>query len=882
MFLYPMEVLAVSCTVTVLFFGSRGNALVLAPYDADSECGNAMTIQAETLSNRSNVIVLMDSHSYLSLDRLWFADDESIDLFTFPSPEDPEMWELVDNTECGNVWQYCGNSTSDILLTQFITRGEVTGTELFVGIDFNFFSETLPGVPNLSCSDENSAGSENVLIVEADDTLTVYSESIPCGVGRLINDSGALHRYSEFTFTPVDDFELVIRANLSENHCVNISRVRVFHHVCPNTTVNYVSYPQTVSGMYAGDCVPNALPVAGPNVTARCTLRGDWIFPPNLTTSGHCLCVPGYSPDNLGNECIACPNGTYKADVGSESCVPCPGNSYAIGLGSVFCQCNTAYARTNPSDVTSACEACARNFFPQDGVCNPCPVPGSISSIGSLLDRCKCLNGSASLNSSADESNSTLSSTCEYCAQNYYRSSSNDSCLICPLNSFRELDFRSETLCNCTPGSLTADGLVQTTTDPCDNCDVSHFVYESQCLPCPVHSSSTGLSETECLCEENTITPNGYTNTTNDDCICLSGLFRSPDRNCIPCPLNSSRNSWIHHDDTFCPCDVGYARRPESLTTEPCYGPVIGFSQQSIQVPEGSSRHMVAVRIYSSFPIPDTISIVLNSVRGSAVQDVLTFPSGEIYIDYFLVIQGDQVALEADQLIQIKLIQSGSGYIIGYGNLIGNQSYHSALNVTVREDDVVHVGFTLDSITSSVSEGYLELIVGISIDVGRGLAIQVTQNVSLSVFSIQKTVLTFVANGSLYLAVPIQLYESMFLVDAFYVRLGVELVEEEYLRDEIRIGGRTGFNEQLTMVLLPPRSEGLTQSAQLGIISFCIAALILVLAVAGILIYCLSKYKLQEKGYCMKTSTCDDDDRNHHDYPNTMVLKPRSSKQHEN
>ena len=870
-------------TVYACLLGPRAaNSLVLAPFDEDPECRNITTPAAIRSRSNSDVVVLLDSHSYQTLDRLWFADDESIDLFTFPIPTDPEVWELVDDAECRNVWRYCGSSTSDILLTQFITRGEVAGTEVVVGIDFNFLSETLPDIP-LSCSEDNTVDSSsgNVLIVEADDTFTVYSQVIPCGVGRLTNDStGIQHYYYEFTFTPMDSFELVVRANLSDTSCVNVSRIRVFHHICPNVTINYVNYQQTAGGMYSGSCVPNALKVDGSNVTALCTPLGDWIFPPNLTIVEHCLCSPGYYPDNVGMQCIPCVNGTYKSTAGSNICMPCPMNSHNVGEGSSFCQCNAAYSRANPQDVTTNCEVCARNYYALDGVCSPCPAPGLVDGYGMELEACRCLNGTTNLNYT-EEGNSALNATCQYCARDYYRSSNNDSCLLCPFNSLREPDVRSEGICNCTPGSLTADGLNQTTVDPCDKCDQFHFVSDSGCLPCPAYSSSMGLGDTRCICEANTGTPYGNTTTTVDNCVCLDGLFRSQGGHCVPCPLNSNRR--INANDDYCLCDIGYIRRPRASTTEPCYGPVLGFSQQTLQVQEGSSFHIFAMRVYLSFPAPEDLSVYVNVTGESGtVQDRVTFPSGETYVDYFIDISGDQVALESDEIVQIELLQSGSGYIIGSGDLLGNQSYYSALNIEVREDDIVYVGFVQSNVTSAVSESYLELVVGISTNIGRDLAILVTQNVSLSVFTIPRTTITFTASGPRHLTVPIQLSaETTFLVDAYYVGISIELVEQEFLRDEVRIGGGNGLNERLTMVLLPPRAApSLSQGAEIGIISFCAAFVIVVLALVGVLTYCYCRHKTRshKKQYYRSTSSSDDELNK----VGQIELEPRTSKSHEN
>ena len=872
----PTTLIAIVAAAWLIATASDAAALILAPYDADTECSNA------TANSRSNSsVVLLDSYSYLSLDRLWFADDESIDLFNFPIPADPEVWELADNTDCRNVWQYCGGSIRDILLTQFVSTGAVAGTEIIVQIDYNFVSESDPSA-SLSCSSsgEISADDDNVLIAELDDTYVVYSEQIPCGAGRLINASvGHIRRY-EFTFTPMDSFEIVLRANLSDiNSCVRVSRIRAFHHICPSTTTNYVHYRQTPAGLFSGSCVPNAQPLPGAaqdngiidNITAQCSHLGEWIFPHNLTSSDHCLCAPGYFPDDVGIECLPCPNGTYKTTFGREACVPCPSNSYS-DQGSSFCQCNVAYTRLDPSDVSTGCETCAVYYFPMDGTCNPCPTPGSVmNGNGILYEECMCLNGTTTLNYTQD-SNVTLDNNytmCAFCAENYYRSpNGNESCLLCPPNSFRDLDLHSENTCYCTQGSLTASGQTQTTLAPCDNCDSAHFVFESGCRPCPEHSSSPGLDDEECRCERNTSTPSGDTTTRGDACVCSDGLYRSQDDgSCVPCPSNSYR-SVSSHDD-YCPCITGYTRTSKSSTTEPCYGPVIGFDQHTVHVFEGNSTHVVAVTVYSTFPVPETITVNVNvtNTAGSSFSDELTLPVGETHADYQVFIQGDKIALESDFTVQVMLTRStdNDNYIIGSGDHIGNQSYHNTTTINVREDDIVYVGYTKESISSVLSSGNtLELLVAISTDIGRELAVSVTSNISLSVFSIQRTAVTFVPNGSRHLVVPVQLSpESNSLVDAYYVGVALEIIGEEYLRDEVRIGGMIGFNEQLTLILLPQQeTEGLTQGAEIGIISACASALIAVLALLGVLIFCYSRQRYREKYYHHKSDCSSEDDFN--------------------
>ena len=132
-------------------------------------------------------------------------------------------------------------------------------------------------------------------------------------------------------------------------------------------------------------------------------------------------------------------------------------------------------------------------------------------------------------------------------------------------------------------------------------------------------------------------------------------------------------------------------------------------------------------------------------------------------------------------------------------------------------------------------------------------------------FSIQNTIHTFVPDGSLHLTVPIQLTDTTFLADAYYVGFSLELIEQEFLRDEVRVGGMDGLNDQLTLVLLPPLSKGLSQGAEIGLISFCAAVLITILALVIVLVLFFCRRNRNQSGYSKKQSLSgpeDDQDSN--------------------
>ena len=64
-----------------------------------------------------------------------------------------------------------------------------------------------------------------------------------------------------------------------------------------------------------------------------------------------------------------------------------------------------------------------------------------------------------------------------------------------------------------------------------------------------------------------------------------------------------------------------------------------------------------------------------------------------------------------------------------------------------------------------------------------------------------------------------------------------------------------GSNERLTLVLLPPLSKGLSRGAEIGLVSFCVAVVIVVLALLVVLIFCFYQHKLRnQSGYNKKQS----------------------------
>ena len=803
-----------------------------APYDADQECSGS-----DPTTPDNNTFVLLDTQHYLTLAFLWFADDESIDLFSFPVPDDPVRWVLANETDCNNVWQYCGNSSSDILITQFISRGNISNMELTISIEFNFFDISQPH-RQLSCSESD----QEVLIIEADDTTgirNIHIQHIQCGHSGISDIPGGASRY-DFTYIPSEDFELVFRTNISESVCVNISRVRIFYHFCPAIVNSFVQYNFTASGSETnGSCVSNAVPLTNDTFSARCDENPVW----NFDTTVSCECDRGHTANN--SECIACPIGTFKTDIGDGPCLECPSNSITSTTGSEFCTCDIGYERSNPLNLSSSCDDCSPNDYRNaQGLCVPCPLPGDINE-GALLDRCRCANGSEI--SSGDSEGNSGSTPCEFCAANYFRLPENSTCTLCPPGSRRELDTSLEENCTCMNGSFTAEGVVQTTFEPCNHCASTHYSDGMQCYRCPGNSFSESPTDVQCRCMDNTINPNGQLSTTTEDnCVCVSGFYRPGDSGrcddgpCLPCPMNSHRN--YDTMETICPCTSGFLRDPSMNSSLPCH-PIIGFTQNSIIIPEGNdSNHLVTLSVFISTAVPETLTVSLSmsptslDIHVELLTTSIVFSGNDLSKDVTLRIAGDLVALEDGQIFNLVLLE-GDGYIIG-GSTVG-MSYYGNLEVVVQDDDVVVIGFEKEELRVSTSVESVEVSVMISTDISRELVIQVTTSDSSVSISLENDTLTFQPNGARSKTFTLNINEEL-RSDRVVVML--ELADSTTplaeFQDRLRFGGVSGTFGELTLLISNPVSEGAKAGIAIGSVFVFVLVLALIIVVIVILFYC--------------------------------------------
>ena len=445
----------------VLSCVSFAGCQLLAPSDADIEC-----LTPNTATNKTG-IVLIDSYQYLSLEGLWFADDEDIDLYEFPVPEDPVRWKLVDLSSCRNVWQYCGNSSSDILISQLVTSQQRRGGgEVIVSVEYSFFHNSEFSEMEM-CTVELSE-EDSVLIVEVDGLTgidNIHTEFIPQCV-----DNEPLTRH-DFVYTPApmtSNFELVFRSNLSDETCVNISRVHVFY--CDDTTL---ALQDANSSLFTCNMCPELHYL---DIEAeQCFLCPSH----SSNTAGNlCTCEMGYersAPDNFSLPCDQCSSGYFSSDNGS--CVACPVPGFdSIGSTVDACRCFNESLLIQPSTSSRACQFCAANYFRNSSLdeCVLCPTGASreleFDSSGEPLleaeQSCTCRfsemstytlywNGSQCVscpnNSQVDpRHNQTIIQRC-FCVSGFYRPTRSSECQSCPVNSFRALSEPEET-CSCLEG----------------------------------------------------------------------------------------------------------------------------------------------------------------------------------------------------------------------------------------------------------------------------------------------------------------------------------------------------------------------------------------------------------------------------------------------
>ncbi|XP_033288176.1 ephrin type-A receptor 1 isoform X3 [Orcinus orca] len=172
--------------------------------------------------------------------------------------------------------------------------------------------------------------------------------------------------------------------------CVALVSVRVFYQRCPETVHGLAQFPDTLPGPgglaeVAGTCLPHAHVTPGPSGVPRmhCSPDGQWLVP-----VGRCHCEPGYEEGGSGGVegCLACPKGSYRADVDTPSCLKCPQHSTSESEGATVCTCESGHYRVPGEGPAKACT-------PQNGVSELGTSKPASASLSISMGRAVTLSG---------------------------------------------------------------------------------------------------------------------------------------------------------------------------------------------------------------------------------------------------------------------------------------------------------------------------------------------------------------------------------------------------------------------------------------------------------------------------------------------------------
>lgn len=769
---------------------SVANQQQLAPFDADPECQNSSS-SSSSASALSGIGVLLDSHHYRTLQALWFPDDESIDPFSFPLPEDPVRWELVDQSECRNVWQYCGSSSNDILITQLVTGTlNRNNDHVVIAVEYAFFNSGLS--MDLASPGEEEEEEGKGVIVEVDDTTglrNVHTELIP------VAPTGVL--YHDFIYVPMNSFfDLVFRTNLTEGTCVNISRVLVYH--CGRDR------------------------------------------------------VPAEDPASFNVSCIPCPSG-YYLDTSLAECLPCPAHSSSTAVRSTLCMCDVGYRRSsNPANFSLPCDECASGYYMTvNDTCVPCPLPG-FDDAGSLMDECRCFNGTPPLHLTCDTCaenyiRDSLTSECTLCPAGSRRAVALDSSQL-PLPE-------SEHSCTCTEGSRTGDGGSTTSLDPCDSCDELLYWNTTQCVSCPAHSQRLASDSTQCQCDPGSLTLTGSNLTTTESCLCETGLYRdSASDRCLACPANSHRALSEPEEICTCleqyrrtdqvpsfPCFPYIGFNASSMTLMEGDGP----QAQDITI-------LLSAILGTSVSV--SVS-VMTSDQNSAPEvrpNLVTFLAGVDRSNVIMSYLGDAIALENDVTFNLSLaVGDTEAVLIGGPDLyrklnvvIQDDDY---LYVGFTEDMLVF--------DSSDQTGSVKVNISTAIGQDLVLLIRTNDTLSSSDSTPQTFEFIFPASeGATSKTFQFDLggnREDKSILLSMQVATYPESLNR--VRNRIMVGGAEGLYHQAVVVI--EGSGLLSSSAMIGVISAVVLVCFNMLVIAVILCACYMKHLREEDKKKARLST---------------------------
>ena len=259
-----------------------------------------------------------------------------------------------------------------------------------------------------------------------------------------------------------------------------------------------------------------------------------------------CVCNAGYTADADGQECTACPAGSFKEEKGATKCDACEAGTYSSATASVSsdacvtCPANSASAAGSAAANDCVCEP--GHTGANGGPCEPCP-PGTFKEDIGAGECTLCESGTYSKASGA---------------------ASKDTCTLCSAVSSSKSGAGSTT-CECNAGYTGPD------LGPCD--------------PCPAGTYKDIAGSGVCVeCHDQSSSPAGSTQTS--DCACNPGHTITDDDTCEPCPMGTFKDTWGSDACSACRansvspagsaasdecvCDAGYAAAEDGASCVPC------------------------------------------------------------------------------------------------------------------------------------------------------------------------------------------------------------------------------------------------------------------------------------------------------------------------
>lgn len=282
-----------------------------------------------------------------------------------------------------------------------------------------------------------------------------------------------------------------------------------------------------------------------------------------------CTCFPGH--EKIGDACVACPTGSYRATKGTETCAQCGATQLPHHYGSeqvstdLFAHCATcplhagqnssSVSRDTPMVAQTDC-LCFPHFELHGSACAPCPDfhvklgfgpgPCELCPAGSHVDD---VNGLECVECDLSTANAQVYDVRQH--QRMAVNSENETLLWAETQTdcvcHRGYERKQEECHACPPGEFRGARL-PTACEPCANGTYSDTAASLSCTECPplAHTNNSGKDSI-------------------DDCMCPAGFAWAETAECIICPLGTIRPD-LHWHSQCEDCTSGYYQDEEGRT----------------------------------------------------------------------------------------------------------------------------------------------------------------------------------------------------------------------------------------------------------------------------------------------------------------------------